>query len=41
LLCGECKSDLATDSKSFIVDFKKRRESAKDIIKEFMYNGET
>ena len=28
LLCGECKSDLATDSKSFIVDFKKRRESA-------------
>lgn len=41
LLCGECKSDLARDSKSFIVDFKKRRESAKDIIKEFMYNGET
>jgi tryptophanyl-tRNA synthetase len=41
LLCGECKSDLATDSKSFIVDFKKRRERAKDIIKEFMYNGET
>src|SRR5918999_493069 len=41
LLCGECKSDLATNSKSFIVDFKKRRESAKDIIKEFMYNGET
>ena len=40
LLCGECKSDLATDSKSFIVDFKKRRESAKDIIKEFMYNEE-
>ena len=38
LLCGECKSDLAKDSKSFIVDFKKRRESAKDIIKEFMYN---
>ena len=41
LLCGECKSDLATDSKSFIADFKKRRESAKDVIKEFMYNGET
>jgi tryptophanyl-tRNA synthetase len=41
LLCGECKSDLAKDSKSFIVNFKKRRESAKDIIKEFMYNGET
>jgi tryptophanyl-tRNA synthetase len=40
LLCGECKSDLAKASKSFIVDFKKRRESAKDIIKEFMYNEE-
>ena len=40
LLCGECKGDLAKDSKSFIVDFKKRRESAKDIIKEFMYNEE-
>ncbi|HKG88889.1 MAG TPA: tryptophan--tRNA ligase [Nitrososphaeraceae archaeon] len=40
LLCGECKSDLAKDSKSFIVNFKKRRESAKDIIKEFMYNEE-
>ena len=40
LLCGECKSDLAKDSKSFIIDFKKRRESAKDIIKEFMYNEE-
>ncbi len=41
LLCGECKSDLALQSKSFIVDFRKRRESAKDVIKEFMYNGET
>src|ERR671921_1008770 len=41
LLCGECKSDLASQSKSFIVDFRKRRESAKDVIKEFMYNGET
>ncbi len=41
LLCGECKSDLALQSKSFIVEFKKRRESAKDVIKEFMYNGET
>ena len=40
LLCGECKSDLAKDSKSFIVNFKKHRESAKDIIKEFMYNEE-
>ena len=41
LLCGECKSDLALQSKSFIVDFRKRRESAKDVLKEFMYNGET
>lgn len=41
LLCGECKSDLALQSKSFIVEFKKRRESAKDVIKEFMYNGES
>ena len=41
LLCGECKSDLALQSKSFIVDFRKRRESAKDVVKEFMYNGET
>ena len=41
LLCGECKSDLALQSKSFIVEFRKRRESAKDVIKEFMYNGET
>ena len=41
LLCGECKSDLALQSKSFIGEFKKHRESAKDVIKEFMYNGET
>jgi len=41
LLCGECKSDLARQSKSFIIEFKKRRENAKDVIQEFMYNGET
>jgi tryptophanyl-tRNA synthetase len=40
LLCGECKSDLAKQSKSFLLEFKKRRESAKDEIQEFMYNGE-
>jgi tryptophanyl-tRNA synthetase len=40
LLCGECKSDLARQSKSFIIEFKKRRENAKDVIQEFMYNGE-
>jgi tryptophanyl-tRNA synthetase len=39
LLCGECKSDLAKESKSFMVDFKKRREKAKDAVPEFMYDG--
>jgi tryptophanyl-tRNA synthetase len=41
LLCGECKSDLAKESKSFIIEFKKRREKAKDNIDKFMYNGES
>ena len=40
LLCGECKSDLAKESKSFIIDFKKRREKAKDVIANFMYDGQ-
>lgn len=39
LLCGECKSDLAKESKSFIIDFKKRREKAKDAIPKFTYDG--
>jgi tryptophanyl-tRNA synthetase len=39
LLCGECKSDLAKESKSFIIDFKKRREKAKDTIPKFTYDG--
>jgi len=39
LLCGECKSDLAKESKSFIIDFKKRREKAKDVIHKFTYDG--
>lgn len=39
LLCGECKSDLAKESKSFIIEFKKRREKAKDAIPKFMYDG--
>lgn len=39
LLCGECKSDLATESKSFMMKFKKRREKAKDMVQEFMYDG--
>jgi len=41
LLCGECKSDLAKESKSFIIDFKKRREKAKDVIANFMYDGQS
>jgi tryptophanyl-tRNA synthetase len=41
LLCGECKSDLAKESKSFIIEFQKRREKAKDNIDKFMYNGES
>jgi tryptophanyl-tRNA synthetase len=40
LLCGECKGDLAKESKSFIVEFKKRREKAKDLIADFMYDRE-
>jgi tryptophanyl-tRNA synthetase len=40
LLCGECKSDLARDSKSFITDLKKRREKAKDSIEKYMYENE-
>ena len=40
LLCGECKSDLARDSKSFINNLKKRREKAKDSIEKYMYENE-
>jgi tryptophanyl-tRNA synthetase len=40
LLCWECKSDLSKGSKSFIVEFKKRREKAKDVIADFMLDGE-
>jgi len=40
LLCGECKGDLSKGSKTFIVEFKKRREKAKDVIADFMLDGE-
>jgi tryptophanyl-tRNA synthetase len=40
LLCGECKSDLARESKSFIGNLKKRREKAKDCIQKYMYGDE-
>jgi tryptophanyl-tRNA synthetase len=38
LLCGECKSDLSKGAKPFVVEFKKRRERAKDVIDKFMYD---
>ena len=38
LLCGECKGDLAKESKSFIIEFKRRREKSKDLIADFMYD---
>jgi tryptophanyl-tRNA synthetase len=38
LLCGECKADLYKGAKPFIVEFKKRREKAKDVIDKFMYD---
>ena len=40
LLCGECKGDLAKESKSFLSEFKKRREKAQDLVADFMYDGE-
>jgi tryptophanyl-tRNA synthetase len=38
LLCGECKADLSKGAKPFVVQFKKRREKAKDVINKFMYD---
>ena len=40
LLCGECKSDLARNSKSFISDLKMRREKAKDSVDKYMFENE-
>lgn len=40
LLCGECKADFTNHAKSFIANFQKRREKAKDTIKEFMYDSD-
>ena len=37
LLCGECKSDLAHDTRNFVIKFKSKREKAKDKVKEFMF----
>ena len=38
LLCGECKSDLANDTRTFIIEFKRKREKAKDKVKDFMFD---
>ncbi len=40
LLCGECKADFTNHAKLFIANFQKRREKAKDTIKEFMYDSD-
>jgi tryptophanyl-tRNA synthetase len=40
LLCGECKGDLARESKSFLIEFNKRREKAQDLVANFMYDRE-
>ncbi len=40
LLCGECKADLAKGAGPFIAEFRKRRDKAKDVVAEFMYDGE-
>src|SRR5829696_9379805 len=38
LLCGECKSELANDTRNFVIEFKNKREKAKDKVKEFMFD---
>ncbi len=39
LLCGECKSDLSKESQSFLMEFKGRREKARDNLDKFMFKG--
>lgn len=38
LLCGECKSDLANNTRTFIIEFKRKREKARDKVKDFMFD---
>jgi tryptophanyl-tRNA synthetase len=38
LLCGECKSDLANNTRTFLIEFKRKREKAKDKVKDFMFD---
>ena len=37
LLCGECKSDLATQTKSFMSEFTKRRDQASNQVHSFLF----
>ncbi len=39
LMCGECKGDLAKGAKSFIVEFKKRRQKAENVVEKFMFDA--
>lgn len=36
IMCGECKARLANRVKSFLVDFQRKREKAKDVLDDFM-----
>ena len=37
LLCGECKSDLANNTRDFIIEFQRKRDEAKDKVNNFMF----
>ena len=37
LLCHECKHDLIGPTKSFMIEFKKKREQAKNVVDKFMF----
>jgi len=37
LLCGECKSDLANNTRDFIIEFQQKRDEAKDKVNNFMF----
>lgn len=41
LLCGECKNNLADNSKDFIIEFKKNRERAKNVISDFIFGDKS
>ena len=37
LLCGECKSDLANNTRDFIIEFQRKRDEAKDKVNDFLF----